>query len=80
VIAITDPTAGQTEGDIRAFVKTYDLTLTVALSSNPELYQRFGVAQIPTTFIVDRAGIVRFRHIGALTADVIATYLAQLAG
>jgi peroxiredoxin len=80
VIAITDPASGQTEDDVRAFVKTYDLTLTVALSSDPALYQQFGVAQIPITFIIDRAGIVRYRHIGALNADDIATYLGQLTG
>jgi peroxiredoxin len=79
VIAVTDPTSGQTEDDIRAFLKTYDLTLTVALSSDAALYQQFGVEEIPITFIIDRGGIVRFRHIGALTVSDIAAYLTQLA-
>jgi cytochrome c biogenesis protein CcmG/thiol:disulfide interchange protein DsbE len=79
VIAVTDPTSGQTEDDIRTFVSTYHLTLTVALSSDIALYQQFGVAQIPITFIIDRAGIVRYRHIGAMNADDIATYLERLA-
>jgi hypothetical protein len=56
------------------------LTLTVALSSDPALYQQFGVAQIPMTYIIDRTGVVRFRQIGALNGDDIATYLAELAG
>jgi peroxiredoxin len=80
VIAVTDPTSGQTEDDIRTFMSTYHLTLTVALSSDTALYQQFGVAQIPITFIIDRAGIVRYRHIGAMNADDIATYLDRLAG
>lgn len=78
VVAVTDPTAGQTEEDIRAFLKTYGLTFTVVLSSDPAFYQQFGVAQIPMTFIIDRAGIVRYRQIGALTAEDIAVYLQRL--
>jgi peroxiredoxin len=80
VIAVTEPTSGQTEDDIRAFLKTYDLTLTVALSSDAALYQQFGVEEIPITFIIDRAGMVRYRHIGALTVSDITGYLTQLAG
>lgn len=80
VIAVTDPTSGQTEEDIRAFLQTYGLTLTVALSSDPAFYEQFGVAQIPMTFIIDRAGLVRFQQIGALSPDDIAAYLDQLAG
>jgi len=79
VIGITDPASGQTEDDIRAFVDLYDLSLTVALSSDLALYQRFNVLQIPMTLVIDRAGIVRFRHIGELEPDDIATYLDRLA-
>jgi cytochrome c biogenesis protein CcmG/thiol:disulfide interchange protein DsbE len=31
----------------------------------------WGLSGVPETFIVDRAGIVRFQHIGPLTPDVI---------
>ena len=79
VIAVTDPAQGQTEDDIRAFVDAYDLSLTVALSSDLALYQRFGVLQIPMTFVIDREGIVRFRHIGEIEPDDIAAYLDRLA-
>jgi peroxiredoxin len=80
VIAVTDPTSGQTEDDIRTFMSTYHLTLTVALSSDPALYRQFGVTQIPITFIIDREGVVRYRHIGAMNAGDIATYLDRLEG
>jgi peroxiredoxin len=78
VIGITDPDQGQTEYDIRAFVEARDLTLTVALSSDLALYQRFSVLQIPMTFVIDREGIVRFRHIGEIEPDDIAGYLDRL--
>jgi thiol-disulfide isomerase/thioredoxin len=75
VVAVTDPTEGQTEADIRAFVDEFDLSLTVALSSDADFYRRFAVEQIPTTFIIDPAGMVRVRHIGALDAHDMAAYV-----
>ena len=79
VIAVTDPTQGQTEDGIRTFLLRLNLKLTVALSSDPNLYEQFGVAQIPTTFIIDRAGIIREEHIGELHPDDITAYLDELA-
>ncbi len=78
VVGVTDPTAGQTEEDIRAFLERYDITFAVGLSAEIALYQQFGVAQIPITFIIDRQGTVRFRHIGVLNASDIVLYLAEL--
>ncbi len=75
VIAVTDPTDGQTEADIRAFVDEYDLTFTIALSSDAAFYRQFGVEPIPTTLIIDRAGRVRGRHIGAMHVDDMVAYL-----
>jgi thiol-disulfide isomerase/thioredoxin len=66
VISVTNPNDGQTEDDIRAFVAEYGITFTIALTSDPTFYDQFGVAQIPTTFVIDAAGTVRVRHLGAL--------------
>jgi len=49
VIAVTDPDAGQTEDEVRAFLADHDLTLPVALETDPALYTAFSVAQIPLT-------------------------------
>ncbi|MBN1564932.1 MAG: TlpA family protein disulfide reductase, partial [Anaerolineae bacterium] len=78
VIAITNPDEGQSEDMIRAFVTDYDLTFTVALSSDAALYAQFGVAQIPMTVIIDRSGIVRVRHVGALHDHDITAYVDRL--
>lgn len=80
VITITDPEEGQSEEDVRAFLDQYNITLQAGLSSDPDLYRAFGVEQIPTTFIIDQEGIVRFRHIGPLHDDDIAVYLDEVRG
>jgi len=78
VIALTDPLSGQTEDDIREFVDSFDLTLTVALSSDLAFYDAVQVWQIPTTIIMDRRGIVRFIHVGELHPEDIGWYLDRL--
>ena len=78
VLAVTDPTDGQDETAIRAFLNDYHLTLTVGLSADAAFYRQFEVVQIPTTFIIDRAGVIRWRHIGELTDADITVYLDRL--
>lgn len=38
----------------------------------------FGVAGVPETFVIDRHGKVRYRHVGAVTSDVWETKLRPL--
>lgn len=78
VIAVTDPESGQTEADIHDFIERHDLSLTVALSSDLALYQTFNVLQIPVTYIIDGAGVVRYQHIGELKPEDIEHYVAEL--
>jgi cytochrome c biogenesis protein CcmG/thiol:disulfide interchange protein DsbE len=38
----------------------------------------FGVYGVPETFVIDKTGTVRFKHIGALTPDVLAKRIEPL--
>lgn len=38
----------------------------------------FGVYGVPETFVIDRDGVVRLKHVGALTPEVIETQIAPL--
>ena len=38
----------------------------------------FGVYGVPETFVIDRAGVIRMKHIGPLTPDVVAGKLVPL--
>ncbi|MBN2305751.1 MAG: redoxin domain-containing protein [Anaerolineae bacterium] len=78
VIAVTDPDDGQSVEAIEAFLAEYDLDLTVALATDPAILNHFEVTQIPVTYWIDRAGVVRFRHVGALHDHDVADYLAAL--
>ncbi len=78
VIGVTNPLEGQTQQLIEAFVARHDITFPVALSTDAALYSHFEVAQIPITYIIDRSGIVRFRHVGELHDHDIEDYLSAL--
>jgi cytochrome c biogenesis protein CcmG/thiol:disulfide interchange protein DsbE len=38
----------------------------------------FGVYGVPETFVIDRQGVIRFKHIGPLTPEVIRTRIEPL--
>jgi len=78
VIAVTDPNAGQTEDDVRAFLAERDLTLPVALETDQALYAAFNVAGIPVTYILDAQGVIRAQHLGELHDHDIEHYLDEL--
>jgi peroxiredoxin len=85
VIALTDPTLAQDETEIRTFVDDLALSLPVALSTDAALYRQLyaglpfdGV--IPVTFIIDRAGVIRYAHPSVLHPDDIDAYLTAVEG
>lgn len=69
----------ETADVIRPFMSELQLTLPIAIDVGGKVSNRYGVIQMPMTFIVDPQGIVRERIIGALTPDLLAKTLDKLA-
>jgi len=61
---------------VKSFVAIEGLPYPVALA-DPDAYNAFGIAYIPTTVVVDGRGIVRARWTGGVTPDQLATYVAS---
>lgn len=79
VLAVADPSDGQTIEDIRAFLEAYYLdSLMIGLDQNGMLRLNFYAFQLPMTFVLDSEGIVRFRQIGEVTREDLDYYLSQL--
>ncbi len=38
----------------------------------------YGITGVPETFVIDQQGVIRLKHVGPLTADVIATQIEPL--
>lgn len=72
--------AGETTDQINSYFKENDISgLNVLLDANIEVYTAYGVNALPTTFVVDQQGVIRFRHFGMLREEDIKGYMDKLA-
>ncbi len=63
---------------VNRFVRQYELSLPVPLDIDGEVLRLYGVRGLPTTVFVDSEGRVTALHLGALTDESLAEYLAAL--
>ena len=66
---------GEDAQTVAAFVQSLGIHFPIALDSNGEVAGRYFVRSYPASFFVDADGILRAQHLGALTADLMVTYL-----
>ena len=79
VVAVTDPDDGQTMAAIEDFVEEFEVAdVTIALDEGGALRDHFLAETLPITYIIDSAGVVRFRHVGEVTEIDLADYLNRL--
>ncbi len=72
--------AGETPDQITSYFKQNEISgLNVLLDSNIEVYTAYGINALPTTFIVDKDGVIRYRHFGMLREEDIKGYMDKLA-
>ena len=66
---------------VERFLKRYNYDLPIFLEIDP-MPDAFGLQALPTTFVIDRDGIIMLRHRGAAEwdQDAIRTFLRSLAG
>jgi len=69
------------EPDARAFLDEFGITYANGIDYSSKIAVDYGVYGIPETFIIDRAGRITYKHIGAMTSATITAKLDQtLAG
>jgi cytochrome c biogenesis protein CcmG, thiol:disulfide interchange protein DsbE len=68
-----------TRDDARDWLKQFGDPYTVSLAdSDGRVGIDFGVYGVPETFVIDKQGVIRFKHIGPLTPTVIDTQIVPL--
>jgi peroxiredoxin len=67
-----------TDADARAFVAEFGFTFPLPVDADEQVMDTYRVRAIPTSFFVDREGVIQAVHLGPLTDATIADYLAQL--
>ena len=82
VILAVDKLVEDGKGAVEDFVHEFALTFPVAFDASDEVNQRYGVRGLPSTFFIDRNGVLRSKNLGpvfgGLLPDGIA--LADAAG
>jgi peroxiredoxin len=76
VILAVDKLVEDTEGAVRDFVEGFELTFAVAFDETDEIVQRYGVRGLPSTFFIDRDGILRQKSLGPVFGNLLAEGVA----
>ena len=63
---------------VRDFVTKYGITFPIGLDSNGDLTRAYLINGFPTTFFVDKNGILRNMHVGVLREDLITSYVHSI--
>ncbi len=66
------------EDDVRAFRDELDLSFPMLLDPGARVQELYRVRGYPSSFFVDREGVIRVVHIGLMTEGQIDDYLAQV--
>lgn len=71
----------QQEADtVRKYIQEASLSLPVVLDSNGEVSRKYHVTALPTTFFIDREGVVAGFFVGPLTAETLDEWASRLKG
>jgi cytochrome c biogenesis protein CcmG/thiol:disulfide interchange protein DsbE len=63
---------------VQAFVSDLGLKFNILLDTGSKVQELYRVTAFPTTYLIDRDGVVRVQHIGTLSRSQLFTYLQQV--
>lgn len=78
LVGVNVTTAEKSERGVIQFVRDLDLPFPVGLDIKGEVSRTYKVIGIPTTYIIDREGIVRQKILGPVTGDMLKHAISQL--
>jgi thiol-disulfide isomerase/thioredoxin len=65
------------ENDVAGFVKELQLTFPVLLDQSGEVNETYSILSIPTTFLVNEAGEIEKKQIGAMTLKQMEEFIGK---
>lgn len=67
-----------TEAKMREFVTRYEVSFPVGLDNGATIQKSFGLYGIPTTYFIDKQGVINYFHAGAVTEELLRHELDKL--
>ncbi len=71
-LAVVGISVDDEQDDARGFAKSHGVTFPIAWDDDKEIVGKWKPTMMPTTYVVDRAGIVRHVHAGFTVGDTAA--------
>ena len=62
---------------VSQFIKDYRLTFPVVLDMDGHVMKQYDIQPIPTSFIIDRQGVIREKHIGPMSYEQMVQYVEK---
>ena len=67
-----------TEIKMKDFVAKYGVTFPVGLDKTAAIQKSFGIYGIPTTYFIDKQGVINYSHSGSVTEELLQHELDKL--
>ncbi len=67
-----------TEEKMKAFMAKYGVTFPVGLDKSASIQKSFGLYGIPTTYFIDKKGVINYFHSGVVTEELLQHELDKL--
>ena len=77
-VAVIGVNQGEAPIDVRAFTQQLELTFLVPLDTQMDVSRLYLVRSLPTTFFIDRSGVIRHMQVGPLTEATLAQQLRSV--
>ena len=77
VVIAVDKLAEDSRGAVVDFAEEFGLTFPVLFDASDEVSQRYGVRGLPSTFFIDRDGVLRSRTLGPVFGDLLPLGIAE---
>ena len=61
---------GESSAQVEAFMQSHDLSLPVLLDAKQAVAQKYNIWRIPTTFFIDKDGIIQEKIVGAFPSKI----------
>ncbi len=77
-IVIISVNIGEPEAIVKAFVTINDINWIVVIDKTREVSAKYGIRFIPTLFIIDKKGRIRYKHVGYVRFDRLEAVIKEL--
>jgi peroxiredoxin len=77
-IAVVGVDQAETPAQVQAFTTQSDITYPIPLDQDAEVSRLYRVRSLPTTFFIDRSGVIRQMQIGPVTEATLAQLLKTI--